>query len=114
MSTPVSSSSKRTPSNVSMEEEGPQPKTQRTNEDEAPAWAKQLLEKTEEISLKMDDLSVSLNSLQLTVSRHEEQIGQVVQKVEENICTIEAVNADVGHAKAENHALRVEMDALRL
>ena len=55
MATPVSSSSKRTPSNVSMEEDGPQAKNQRTNEDEAPTWAKQILEKSEEISLKMDD-----------------------------------------------------------
>ena len=108
-----STSSKRTPSNVSMEEDGPQPKNQRTDVDEAPAWAKQLLEKSDQICSKMDDLSLSLNTLQNTVARHEEQIGEVVQKIEENICTIEAVDADVGRAKAENHALRVELDALR-
>jgi len=109
---------KRNLSDVSIDEGASPQRARPNNDDVAPAWATQmqtmLLEKSNEISNKMDDLGAAINNIQLDVARHEELIVEVTQKVAENESTIEAVDADVSRTKEENHALRVELQTLRL
>jgi len=108
----MSGSNKRTPSTISMEEDGPQQKVTR-QEEEAPAWAANMQATLSDVSRKMDDLNASMNLMQLTVASHEEQLIAITQKVGENESTIEGVDADVTRVKEESHDLKVQMNELQ-